>query len=472
MDTTSQRQAPAALPTRQLALRLLFSGEAGIVMRPPYLLSEPVVQVGRGLDGSGLLLTEDRQVSRLHATLHHGADGLRIVDEGSRNGTFVNGRRVSARSAATRDDGPPASIGDPLADGDVIRIGDSFLLVREEPVLSQDAAIPELIGRSPALRALRVAIKQVAPSSAMVLLLGESGTGKEVAARAIHSLSGRGGPFVAVNCSAIPETLAESQLFGHVRGAFTGANPHPGLFRSAEGGTLFLDEVGELTPALQPKLLRALEERAVLPVGATAPVACNVRIIAATNRALAQEARGGAFRGDLLSRLSEFILPLPPLRQRREDILLLCEHAFRQEGGTLPRLHPDLVEHLLLYDWPYNVRELLKTLSELRIRGAELPVLGPDLIAARRLLHAEEPTPATAPPPALRTPEAPREPVAGSRARAFERGPVPTAEALRALLVKHRGVVADIAKEVNRSRAQIYRWLEQRGLDPDEFRFG
>lgn len=468
MDTTSQRQAPAALPTSQLALRLLFSGEAGIVMRPPYLLSEPVVQVGRGLDGSGLLLTEDRQVSRLHATLHHTSDGLRIVDEGSRNGTFVNGRRVSARGGATKDDG---TIGDPLADGDVIRIGDSFLLVREEPVLSQDAAIPELIGRSPALRALRVAIKQVAPSSAMVLLLGESGAGKEVAARAIHALSGRSGPFVAVNCSAIPETLAESQLFGHVRGAFTGANSHPGLFRSAEGGTLFLDEVGELTPALQPKLLRALEEKAVLPVGATTPVPCNVRIIAATNRALVQEAKGGAFRGDLLSRLSEFILPLPPLRKRREDILILCEHAFRQEGGAIPRLHPDLVEHLLLYDWPYNVRELIKTLSELRIRGAGLPVLGPDLIAARLLLNAEEPSPPTAPPPALRTPEVPHEPAAGSRARAFERGPVPTAEALRVLLVKHKGVVADIAKEVNRSRAQIYRWLEQRGLDPDEFRF-
>lgn len=469
MDTTNQHQAPAALPTSQLAIRLLFSGEAGIVMRPPYLLSEPVVQVGRGLDGRGLLLTEDRQVSRLHATLYHSSQGLRIVDEGSRNGTFVNGRRTSTRSGPTKDDG---ATGDPLVDGDVIRIGDSFLLVREEPVMPHDAAIPELIGRSPALRALRVAIKQVASSPAMVLLLGESGAGKEVAARAIHSLSGRSGPFVAVNCSAIPETLAESQLFGHVRGAFTGANPHPGLFRSAEGGTLFLDEVGELTPALQPKLLRALEEKAVLPVGATTPVACNVRIIAATNRALGQEVKGGAFRGDLLSRLSEFILPLPPLRKRREDILLLCEHAFRENGGEVPRLHPDLVEHLLLYDWPYNVRELLKTVSELRIRGAGLAMLGPDLIAARLILHAEEPPAVAAPTPAIRTQEAPQEPAAGPRARAFERGPVPSAEALRTLLVKHKGVVADIAKEVNRSRAQIYRWLEQRGLDPDAFRLG
>ena len=373
MNTTIERPSVAALPKTQLTLRVLFSGAAGLVTRPAHALPDGATPIGRVLAGPGVLLDQDDQVSRLHATVHREAAALRIVDAGSRNGTFVNGRRVG-----TGDDAHDGR----LVEGDVIRLGDSFLLVRSEPLLPRDAAIPELIGRSPAVVAMRGAIQQVAPTTAMVLLLGESGTGKEVVARAIHARSGRSGPFVAINCSAIPESLAESQLFGHLRGSFTGATPHPGYFRAAHGGTLFLDEVGELTPTLAPKLLRALEEKSVLPVGATQPLPCDVRVVAATNRMLGQAVAEGRFRGDLLARLAGFTIALPPLRERREDILPIVHSALTSGAGQpAPRLHADLVERLLLYHWPYNVRELLKTVSELLIRGADAAILGPELVA-------------------------------------------------------------------------------------------
>jgi transcriptional regulator with PAS, ATPase and Fis domain len=468
MKTTAKRPSIASLPKTQLALRVLWSGEAGLASRPSHPLPVGPTRIGRALSGAGLLLDQDDQVSRLHATLHREPEGMRIVDEGSRNGTFVNGRPVAA--------GAPGS---PLAEGDVVRVGDSFLLVRSEPLLPGDADIPTLIGRSPAARALRLAIKQVAPTPAMVLLLGESGTGKEVVARAIHALSGRSGPFIAVNCGAIPESLAESQLFGHLRGAFTGATPHPGYFRAAHGGTLFLDEVGELTPALQPKLLRALEEKAVVPVGATQPQPCDVRIIAATNRVLSQAVTEGRFRGDLLARLCEFSLSLPPLRERREDILPIAWSALRPagvDGSQAPRLHPDLVERLLLYAFPYNVRELLKIVTELQIRGGEAPVLGPELLADR--LDAavappapppERPSTPITPPGTAATPPPPAPPP-GEPTSKFQRGPIPSESTLRALLTKHKGVVAGIAKEMQRSRAQVYRWLLEHNLNADDFR--
>ena len=470
METTAKRPALAVLPQSQPALRVLFSGAAGIASRPPHPLTEGATRIGRALDGPGILLADDRQVSRVHATVYRDAKGLRVVDEGSRNGTSLNGRPIGAGASAEEASAPSQ-----LADGDLLRLGDSFILVRHEPVLAADAAIPELIGRSPVMRALRSTIKQVAGTPAMVLLCGESGTGKELAAHAIHALSGRRGPFVAINCSAIPESLAESQLFGHVRNAFTGATAHTGFFRAADGGTLFLDEVGELPLSLQPKLLRALEEKTVLPVGATQPVSCDVRIVAATNRVLGQQVQDGRFRGDLLARLAEFTLGLPPLRERREDILLLVQSVL-QSAEPQPRLHPDLAEKLLAYGWPYNVRELRKTVSELLIRGAGHDTLGPELFTARLSLAAEPSTPAVVaaalPVPVPVPVEAAPQDQDSLRqgGKKFKRGPLPTEAVLRALLVKHKGIVADIAREMQRSRAQIYRWLEARNLDANQFK--
>jgi DNA-binding NtrC family response regulator len=215
---------------------------------------------------------------------------------------------------------------------------------------------------------LRLA-ETVAPTDSTVLITGESGTGKEVLARYIHQLSEReSGPFVSINCGALPENLLESELFGHVRGSFTGAvKDKDGLLVAARGGTFFLDEVGEMSPALQVKLLRALQEREVVPVGATDPLAIDVRIIAATNRDLEQEMRRGAFRSDLYYRLNVISLHMPPLRERMDDIALLADHFLHNGAGHSLELTEAAIEALQHYDWPGNVRELENALERAAI---------------------------------------------------------------------------------------------------------
>ena len=220
------------------------------------------------------------------------------------------------------------------------------------------------IARSPKMREVLALAERAMPSQATVLITGETGTGKELLARAIHDGSPRRtGPFVALNCAAFPDTLLESELFGHVRGSFTGADRNKkGLFEVANGGTLFLDEVGETSPPLQAKLLRALQEREVRPVGGARPRAVDVRVVAATNRALRGEVARGAFREDLYYRLAVFHLALPPLRERREDILPLAAHFLRRHGERDSKrgceLARDAADLLLLHAWPGNVREL------------------------------------------------------------------------------------------------------------------
>ena len=209
----------------------------------------------------------------------------------------------------------------------------------------------------------------VAPPDSTVLISGESGTGKEVVARFIHALSDRSdGPFVSINCGALPENLLESELFGHVKGSFTGAvRDKDGLFVAAKSGTFFLDEVGEMSPATQVKLLRALQEREVIPVGATVPVSVDVRIIAATNRDLEEEIRRGSFRGDLYYRLNVITLHLPPLRDRVDDIPLLADYFLKSfaegRGQAPPALSEETRGILQSYDWPGNVRELENALE-------------------------------------------------------------------------------------------------------------
>lgn len=216
-----------------------------------------------------------------------------------------------------------------------------------------------MIGRSDVMRSIFRNVERIAKSEATVLVSGESGTGKELVARAIHDHSGRaGGAFVAVNCGAIPRELIESELFGHEKGAFTGATDRRiGRIESANGGTLFLDEIGELDPAVQVKLLRALQERTFERVGSSTTITVDVRIVTATNRDLAKEVAAGNFREDLYYRVNVVPVQLPPLRERREDIRLLA-HTFLERSGTEKKLTPAALGSLEGYNWPGNVREL------------------------------------------------------------------------------------------------------------------
>jgi DNA-binding NtrC family response regulator len=235
----------------------------------------------------------------------------------------------------------------------------------------------EILGSAPALVALRATLARVAPAEAAVLLLGENGTGKELAARAIHAGSPRARkPFVVVNCAAIPETLFESELFGHVKGAFTGATePRRGKFQQADGGTLFLDEIGETPASLQPKLLRALESGDVETIGGRGPERVSVRLVAATNRDLETEVASGRFRRDLYYRLAVIPVKLPPLRDRREDIPFLAarflEASCRRNRVKPKRLDASAIEALVRHPWPGNVRELRNTMERVAILAPE-----------------------------------------------------------------------------------------------------
>jgi transcriptional regulator with GAF, ATPase, and Fis domain len=411
-----------------------------IVHRPPIELPLGRLEVGRAA-GSGGLTLDDPRVSRLHATLTL-EPGRGTVRRQGRS-LFVDG--ISCDQA-------------PLSDGSVLVLGATAVVLRHRP--DEGEPVPPawgLLGDSPGARALRRTIRLVGPTDSTVLVLGESGTGKELVARALHEASGRKGPLVAVNTSAIPPSLAEAHLFGHVAGAYTGATTAgTGVFRAADGGTLFLDEMADLLPELQPKLLRVLEDRMVVPVGATKGTRVDVRVVCATNKDVLAEVDAGRFRGDLYARISDFTIELPPLRDRREDILTLLE---RDVGQDAPPLAPDLLVALLCRPWRFNVRELKKTGTQLKVRGAGKERLTLDMIDA--------PTPATPsiPPSALAAAPTPEEPLP-TRAPS----PVPTRAELEALLVRHEGVLENVAKETGRSRRQIHRWLDKHGLDVDRYR--
>jgi DNA-binding NtrC family response regulator len=253
------------------------------------------------------------------------------------------------------------------------RAAEAIELRRENRALRERvaslAADRQIIGDSEPMREVLDRIAQVAPSDATVLIRGESGTGKELVAQAIHRGSPRAlAPFVKVNCAAIPEGLHESELFGHVAGAFTGAvADRPGRFRQADGGTIFLDEIGELPLALQVKLLRALQEREIEPVGGSGPVEIDVRVLAATHRDLEEIVRGGGFREDLYYRIHVIPIDLPPLRQRGADVKLLANYFLElycaRNGRSLEGFSRDALEHLERHGWPGNVRELQNTIE-------------------------------------------------------------------------------------------------------------
>jgi two-component system response regulator HydG len=255
------------------------------------------------------------------------------------------------------------------------------------------ATVTRPIGKSRRFLEVLKLAEHVAPTDSTVLIQGESGTGKEVIARYVHNLSSRSdGPFLSINCGALPENLLESELFGHVKGSFTGAvRDKQGLFAAARGGSFFLDEVGEMPPSLQVKLLRVLQEREAIPVGATEPIPVDVRIIAATNRDLEEEIRRGNFRSDLFYRLNVIALNLPALRERRDDLLLFIESFLQQlaseAGSEAKALASEALDAVMVYEWPGNVRELENALEHATVlsRGTLIEAASlPERITKRR----------------------------------------------------------------------------------------
>jgi two-component system response regulator PilR (NtrC family) len=278
------------------------------------------------------------------------------------------------------------------------RVLEKMALSRQNFAFKRDAAtrnsLDNIVGVSPVMEELKQTIRTVASTQSTVLVYGESGTGKELVARAVHVCSPRvGEPFVSINCGAFPETLLESELFGYVKGAFTGANQNKrGLFEMADGGTIFLDEISEMTMPMQVKLLRVLQERTVRPVGGTSEISIDVRVIAATNRDLDQHVAEGKFREDLYYRLNVIPIRVPALRERRADIHLLVNHFLKKyapaAGKSILRASPGSLEALSVYEWPGNVRQLentieravaLETGEELHV---EIPVERPKALAA------------------------------------------------------------------------------------------
>jgi two-component system, NtrC family, response regulator AtoC len=323
-------------------------------------------------------------------------------------------------------------------------------------------AFHNLVGRSAPMREVYALLDKAAQVDATVLLLGETGTGKELAARAVHYHSARRARrFVAVNCGALPGELVESELFGHARGAFTGAAAaKPGLFEEAQGGTIFLDEVGELPLPAQVKLNRALQEKEVRRVGESTPVKIDARVVAATHRDLREEVRAGRFREDLFYRLNVIAVTLPPLRDRAEDVPLLAMHFLEKHARALRRqiagFEPEALVRLAGHGWPGNVRELENTIERAvavaageRITVADLP---PELAAA------------PAAPPAVALAALPyRDAVAGARDRV-------TREYLVALLTEFQGNVTRAAERAGLERESLHRLLRKHGLRSDDFK--
>jgi transcriptional regulator with GAF, ATPase, and Fis domain len=384
----------------------------------------------------------DREVSRLHAELEPDDHGTWVRDLGSRNGTFVENLLVTAALAP---------------DGARIRLGGTELVLRYPSQPSPVELWPHqhfgaLIGASTAMRELFAQMARVAKSDAPVLILGETGTGKELVARAIHDASARAsGPFVIVDCAALASSLIEGELFGHARGAFTGAlAAHAGSFEAANGGTIFLDEIGELAPAMQPKLLRVLESQTVKRLGESTHRRIDIRLVAATHRDLRRMVNAGAFREDLYFRVAVLPLVVPPLRERRQDVPLLFRHFLRGRQPFEPVSESDLSQ----MPWLGNVREL-RNFVERACAGAR-DTFGGDAFGSSRGDDRD----------ALGTGDAGAgvsftQPFKEFREHWIDRG---EREYVQRLLERHARNVSLAADEAGLDRTYIYRLIRKHGL--------
>jgi len=468
-DAISDETANASLderatPTRVRCMRVVFArGGAGQAVT---LDTRPVV-IGRDPgDVERAITLPDRELSRRHAQIEPRGDGCAtwvVVDLDSRNGTIVAGERLA-----------PGATSRPLVDGDVVRVGKALLLYQDvaaEASLAPASPSQPPLWSSVAMRRVSSDIELCAPKPVPVLILGETGVGKELVAEQIHRRSRRAGDLVVVNCASIQANLAETELFGHVAGSFTGARAtSAGLFAAADGGTLFLDEIGELPLDVQPKLLRALARGEIRPVGSTTTRQVQVRVIAATHRDLRQGVADGSFRGDLYARLNAWTIHVPPLRARRDELLTLAQ-TFLARATSSAQLSPSAAEALLLHDWPFNVRELEQVLTAAAVRAGageagglvKLAHLPPEL-ALRLGARGATPDAAVVD---VREPEV--TPGAAGFAPVQSDGR-PSEDELRRMLATHGGNIASVAAAYGRDRKQIYRWARRYGLDVDGFR--
>ena len=406
--------------------------ERGRGPRHEILSSEERVVIGSSPQAD--LVVEDPDVSGIHCEIAWEDDGFVLRDLKSAHGTWLSGVRV-------REVVLPGE-----AHFDIGAASLSFGSVSgsEEVVLHPENHFGGLTGESAVMRAVFARLARVAARETTVLLEGESGTGKELAARAIHEASSRkNGPFVVVDCGSIPRTLIEAELFGHERGAYTGANQsRPGAFVRANKGSIFLDEIGELDIELQPRLLGVLERREVKPIGGAEPVPVDVRIIAATHQDLRRRANEGAFREDLYYRLAVARLRLPSLRERMTDIpllvqQLLAQHA--QKDGANYRLDDDVLKRLVLRPWPGNIRELRNVVEQFIAFGIEEVKV-------------------SEPPPELETIEAPFKIAKARIVARFEH------QYLLSVLARHNGNITASANAAELDRVHFLRLLDRHGL--------
>ena len=381
-----------------IELRVMSGADAGLEIN----LGLPTVRIGSAPDND-MVLT-DRAVSRRHAEIRMTPDGLLLRDLGSTNGTFINNVRITEAYIPE------------LAE---CRLGYSQLLIRRHTE-ERKVAVPfqdrlgELVGASKPMRELYGLIRAVAPTPATVHLHGESGAGKELAARTLHTFSGRSGPFVVFDASVSDPEMVRNDLFGHIKGAFTGATgSREGAFRQAHTGTLFIDEIGELPLDLQPRLLRVLETREVTPIGADKPIRVDVRVITATHRDLEAMIQTGAFRADLFYRLSVVPIELPALREMPEDIPLITR-CLCQRLQLNCRLSTAAMTALQNYSWPGNVRELRNVLERAAVLCGEREIQPEDLRLSRDARWSRDAT-------SLPMPAAPSQPAIAAE-------PVPTAK--------------------------------------------
>lgn len=401
-----------------------------------------------GRDASADIPLPVTAVSRRHAQIEFCGGAFVVRDLGSTNGTLVDGQRVDEEQLEPNGE---------LRLGDVIfkfvergasQYADYSLDGRMREAAKRVTKKATSLAGGFQMDLVSAALEQIAPSELSVLILGESGTGKEVAARELHDKSGRSGPFSAVNCAALPENLIESELFGYKKGAFSGADRDKvGLIQAAHRGTLLLDEIGDMPPAAQAKLLRVLQSKEVMPVGATKPELVDVRVVAATHRDLGRLQKEGRFRRDLFARLNEFAIHLPPLRDRKEDIFQLTRLFLKRHGSPELALSFPFVAGLLHHDWPYNVRELESAIK----RAATL---------SDGTVLKEEHLPESVKQAILDYAAAPRK-------SATE---IPPEAHLRELLAQEEGNVAAVGRKLGKARMQIHRWMKRYRIEVDDYR--